>query len=272
MNVIVLDTETTGLDVEHAQILEIAIRDGIAPDGLTCVWRCRPTCPIDIEASETHGIYFVDVEHEKTFGEIAPMIRDALAGVDVIIGYRVDFDLDIVNAELARNGQQPIDFRRMLIVDPLALWSTFEPRKLERAHRRFAGSEMSNAHAAKADVDATARVLVGMMQAFGLAGRVGWSALASVADPHPDRGLWCGPSDHFVWRGDIVVANFGKIEGEDLYVLGKHHRGFLTWMQKRNFPPHVQRLVKGTLRAAKNNPPTSRTEFYAWVRMEFPPL
>src|SRR3970282_1113130 len=82
-----------------------------------------------------------------------------------------------------------------------------EPRSLQHAHRRFVGDEFAAAHSASADVAATGRVLVGMLEHFTLAEKYG-GRTASVCEP--GRASWVGPSRHLRWEGEVIVLGFGK--------------------------------------------------------------
>ena len=94
---------------------------------------------------------------------------------DVIVGYNLSFDIDMLQAEYARIGQPLLDLTGKKIVDAFRLWQQCEPRSLQHAHQRFVGDEFAAAHTASADVAATGRVLVGMLRHFKLDGQ-DWDA------------------------------------------------------------------------------------------------
>jgi DNA polymerase-3 subunit epsilon len=263
--IIVLDVETTGLDTQTDRIVEIAIA---IRGGVPTTVRVNPGIPIPPEASAVHGVTDADVAGAPGFASIAHAVVNALDLAEVVIGYNVRFDIEIVNAELARIGVEPIDYRRKHVIDPLRLWTAMEPRNLVAAHRRFVGGDF-DAHRAGDDVTATMRVLTGMIDAFNLAGR-GWATIAEVADPNPERRTWLGPSSHIVWRDDAAVLAFGKHDGIDVYELALHDRGFLAWIERKDFPAHVRRIAEAARRAASKRPPATREEFYTWLRKEYP--
>lgn len=241
--ILVLDVETTGKDRATDQIVELCLLLGLGPDAECRGWRIRPTVPIHPEAQAVHGITAADLESCPPFRDVASQLVAYLTAAEVIVGYNVAFDLDIVQAELQRAGQQPLDLTGKHVVDVLRLWQHVEPRTLVAAHERFCGSQLTDAHAASADVAATARVLGAMLDRFGLTGWP-WPELAAIANPFPGRENWIGPSHHIQWdRGNPVFA-FGKHKG---YRIDLVDPGFLSWVLGKDFPAHVKEVCRAAL-------------------------
>jgi DNA polymerase-3 subunit epsilon len=183
-DVVIFDVETTGTDRSSDQVIELGVQfglDGPAGPGVGQVWRIRPSCPIHPGAQAVHGISMEDLEGCPSFGDVARDIREVIDGARVLIGYNLAFDIEMLQAELARVGLPPIDFTGKQLVDPLRLWQRCEPRSLQAAHRRFVGQEFAAAHSASADVAATGRVLRGMLSHFNLGGD--WAEIAQVCEP-----------------------------------------------------------------------------------------
>jgi DNA polymerase-3 subunit epsilon len=181
--VIVFDCETTGTDRANDQIIELCIQNGLTDDVPRSVksWRIKPTAPIHPGAQAVHGIKAEDLESCPMFADVADEIIAAFAMADVVVGYNVTFDIDMLQAELARIERPPIDFTTKKIVDAFRLWQQFEPRSLQHAHQRFVGNAFEAAHTASADVAATGRVLVGMLRRFALDGH-DWDQIATMCD------------------------------------------------------------------------------------------
>lgn len=244
--VIILDVETTGVDTLNDQVIELAVQFGFGEDdrpGPCEVMRFKPTIPIPVEATAIHGIRDEDVAEASAFGAGATYVERIIEAATVIVGYNVEFDLKMIDAEL-RRVKRRLDLRGKLIVDPMQLWRVCEPRTLQGAHARFVGSTFENAHSAGADVAATGRVLLGMLEHFGHAGKF-WDEIALVAAP--DRPTWLGFTNHFVWKDDRVVLNFGKHVGTDARAGAV--KGYLTWMQKQDFPVHVLEIARAAANA-----------------------
>jgi DNA polymerase-3 subunit epsilon len=141
--------------------------------------------PISSGAQAIHGISEEDLAACPMFDAVADAIADVLARADVVVGYNISFDIDMLQAELARLGRPPLDFAAKRIVDALRLWQHCEPRSLQHAHMRFVGNQFAAAHSASADVAATGRVLAGMLEAFDLNGQ-DWAQIASVCESGRD--------------------------------------------------------------------------------------
>lgn len=242
--IIVLDVESTGKEKTTDQIIELCLRFGLARDSESRTWRIRPTIAIHPEATTVHGITAEDVASCPIFPDVAAEFLPLIAEVDVIVGYNVAFDLDMLQAELARATIPPLDLTGKQVVDVLRLWHHVEPRTLVAAHQKFCGAELVNAHQATADVAATARVLMAMLETFGLQDR-SWPELAAVSNPFANRSAWLGPSPHIQWDGSgAVVFGFGKHKGSQV---AHADRGFLKWILAKDFPPHVKKICSTAL-------------------------
>jgi DNA polymerase-3 subunit epsilon len=259
LKIVVIDVETTGKERATDQIIEMCVRFGLGADAVSRVWRIRPSVPIHPEATGVHGITTEDVAGCPLFPELVPEFLPLIAEADVIVGYNVAFDLDMLQAELSRASLPPFDLMGKQIVDVLRLWHHAEPRTLVAAHMKFCGAELVDAHQAEADVAATARVLASMLMRFGLADKP-WTEIALISDPFANRATWLGPSHHIQWDASgAVVFGFGKYKGQQV---GHADAGFLKWVLAKDFPPHVQKLCRVALER--------RREFNAWIATYYP--
>lgn len=91
--VIILDTETTGLEYDD-EVLEVSVIN-IAGDTLldTLV---KPTVPISAGALETHGIGHPDLTEAPTFDVVFPQIKNLILAATYIVIYNADFDRRIL--------------------------------------------------------------------------------------------------------------------------------------------------------------------------------
>ncbi|MGE0869132.1 MAG: exonuclease domain-containing protein [Kofleriaceae bacterium] len=252
LRVVVFDCETTGTDRIRDQIIELCVQHGLDGDDLSThrIWRIKPDVPIHPGAQAVHGISAEDLEACPAFGAVADEIADVFAAADVIVGYNLAFDIDMLQAEYTRINRPLLDFTGKKIVDAFRLWQQCEPRSLQHAHQRFVGNEFAAAHTASADVAATGRVLSGMLRAFNLADH-GWEHIASISDPlaqQAARASWVGPSRHLRRDGETIVVGFGKYEGAPLHELAAGpDRSFLRWVLERDFPVHVREICRAAL-------------------------
>ena len=258
--VLVFDCETTGTDRTRDQVIELCVQHGLDTDAPSQVWRIKPTAAIHPGAQAVHGITALELADCPPFEAVAAEIAAVFAEAEVIVGYNLTFDIDMLQAEYTRIGQPLLDFGSKKIVDAFRLWQQCEPRSLMHAHQRFVGNEFAAAHSASADVAATGRVLAGMLRHFDL-DALDWEQIASKADPTAaQRASWVGPSRHLRWEGDIVVLGFGKHSGAALHELAAgSDRGFLKWVIGKDFPAHVAEVCKAALEM-------SAEPFLAWAR------
>lgn len=99
--VVVLDTETTGLE-DDARIVDIAITDRHGKPILDTL--IDPQCPIPAEATDIHGITDSMVRGAPTFGQILERLTEALDGRRCLI-YNAPFDKGRLRHELTRHHQ-----------------------------------------------------------------------------------------------------------------------------------------------------------------------
>ena len=105
--VLVFDVETTGLQKDRDQIIELAVQVGLSPDAPRRCWRFCPTVPMDPDSERVHGIGAADLAAEPPFAACAAELHALFGEARVLIGYNVSFDLDMLQAEFARGGPPP---------------------------------------------------------------------------------------------------------------------------------------------------------------------
>jgi len=237
--IIVFDVETTGTDKRRDQVIELCVQFGLE-GGSSQTWRIKPQVPISPGAQAVHGISMEDLEVCPPFGQVASAIRAMFDQAEVLVGYNLAFDIEMLQAEFARLGQPPLDLNGKQVIDPFRLWQQCEPRSLQDAHKRFVGEGFLAAHSATADVAATGRVLRGMLHHFQLS--ADWREIARVCEP--EREAWVGSSRHLRWdeNGRLVIG-FGKHAGVPLAELARGPDAtYLMWIANKDFPHHVREI------------------------------
>jgi len=164
------DTETTGISPAHDRIVTAAaiVREGSVSTPRT--WLIDPGVEIPARATEVHGI---TTEHARAHGapaaqaldQIGATVADALSMGIPVVGFNVQYDLTILEAELARHGLRTLSDRLggriRPIVDPLVLDRHLNryrkgPRKLIDMCGVYSVPVIADdLHAADADVTAT---------------------------------------------------------------------------------------------------------------------
>lgn len=256
MKVITFDVETTGIDAQKDQIIELCLQSGFKSNTSIKTWRIKPSVPISQAAYNVHGISMDDLKDCPNFKELASEIIPYFQNAQTIIGYNVEFDLSFLQAEILRNNLEPLDFKKIHLVDPLLIWRKCEPRNLSAAHLRFVGKELVGAHSAQADVVAAADVLSGMIEQFDL--ELDWEALAKLTGLN--RSSWVGPTYHLQIKDSEVVFGFGKFRNRSLVeIANSEDKSYLQWIaQKDDFPPHLKKVIK-------EGPLNSDQDLLSWI-------
>jgi DNA polymerase III subunit epsilon len=164
---VAIDTELTGRDATVDRIVEIACviwqrGEVVARHS----WLVNPGRPIPQEAFDVHGIGDDDVRDKPPFAAIAEEVLTVVAGC-VPVAYNADFDRAVLAAELARANYlgstlPPAARKGVAWIDPL-VWAR-ELQKLEKSRAlgevcARLGIELSRAHRAAEDAEATLKVL-----------------------------------------------------------------------------------------------------------------
>lgn len=150
-NLIFLDTETTGLSIEHgARVCEIAmlkISGGIETEFNTLV---NPCCNIPVFSSQVHGITNDMVRNAPTFADIAKDVADFIDGF-ILVCHNAYFDLNFISKQIMESG---INSPEMYFLDTLIIarqYFCFESNKLSDI-AKILDIEVNTVHRAMADV------------------------------------------------------------------------------------------------------------------------
>jgi DNA polymerase-3 subunit epsilon/CBS domain-containing protein len=165
LEAIVLDTETTGLDVKSAHLVEIGAvrlaRGRIAEDVVFHA-RLDPGVPIPATATAVHGIDAAALVGAPRFAEIWPAL-DAFLDGRLIVGHSIGFDLAMLRREHVLAGRVWTPPRSL---DTRLLTELVEPRlpdfSLETVASYF-GVVVAGRHAALGDATTTAEVMMALV-------------------------------------------------------------------------------------------------------------
>jgi len=157
---VVLDTETTGLNVSEDRVIEIgAIR---VTDGKACREEdfsrlVNPQMPIPAASTAIHTITDADVAGAETFKPVMAAFS-SWCGNSVVLGYSIGFDLGILKAEHERHGirwsaPRSLDVRHLVQL----LAPELPDQSLDMA-AGWLGVEIGTRHRAVADAELTLQV------------------------------------------------------------------------------------------------------------------
>jgi DNA polymerase III subunit epsilon len=110
MRRIVLDTETTGLEpAEGHRIIELACLElsGRRPTGRHFHRYVNPERPVDLAATQVHGMTAEDLADKPRFADIADEFLEFVHGCELLI-HNAPFDVAFLDAELARIGRPAV--------------------------------------------------------------------------------------------------------------------------------------------------------------------
>ena len=162
---VALDLETTGLDVRNVRIVQvgaIAMLGARILDTPRLAQNIDPGVPIPEAATRIHGLTNLDMAGAPRFAEIAPVLRDLIAG-HVVIGHHVAFDLAVLRHEAARAG---VPWPDPPFLDIALLWGALEPALLQLDLETITGRlgvEIRGRHSARGDAMAAAEAFAAMI-------------------------------------------------------------------------------------------------------------
>lgn len=166
--IVSLDLETTGLSTSTDRIVSIYLLK-THPDGRkeSMDLVLDPGIHIPEETARIHGIDDEKVQGCPRFADKADDILAFIAGCD-LSGYNIRFfDLPFLFEEFSR-AKKIFRYMDHRIIDSMTIWSKKEPRTLTGAVKRYLGEELIDAHQAKADTEAQARVLEAQLKEYDL--------------------------------------------------------------------------------------------------------
>ena len=128
MRQIVLDTETTGLELsEGHRIIEIGCVELLhrRPSGRTWHRYLQPEREVEAGALAVHGITNEFLASQPRFAEVAGEFLEFIAGAELVI-HNAPFDVGFLDAELARTGAGRVE-AHCTVLDTLLLARRMHP-------------------------------------------------------------------------------------------------------------------------------------------------
>jgi len=168
MSVYVLfDTETTGLTLPSTVPLERqpyviefgALKYNVSNGKISKLSEfIKPPIPIPSEASKINGIFDADVVNAKSFPKFLPKLHRFFAGVDYCVAHNAEFDLAVVNHELARCCKSFTWPTVRCSMNEFMHLFGYRP-SLKLLYYHFTGKELRQTHRALDDVEALYKAL-----------------------------------------------------------------------------------------------------------------
>ncbi len=148
MRIVVLDTETTGLEAKEGhRIIEVGAIEVMARRITESRFHhyVNPERDSDEGALAVHGLTRHFLEDKPKFGEIADDLLAFVKDAEVII-HNAAFDLEFLDAELARLGRPPFAQHCLKVTDSLQLAREQHPGKRNSLDALCERYMVSNAH------------------------------------------------------------------------------------------------------------------------------
>jgi DNA polymerase-3 subunit epsilon len=247
------DLETTGTNVSTDRIVEISITK-ILPDGTEeeKTRKLNPTIPIPIESSLVHGIYDEDVKDEPTFKAVARSLYDFMKDCDLAGFNSNKFDVPLLLEEFYRVDIE-LDITNVNLVDVQNIFHKMEQRTLVAAYKFYCDKDLTDAHSAAADTNATYEVLKAMLDKYEkteFTDKEGNSSVPVVNDmdalgEFSKRNNNADLIGRIVYNADnIEVFNFGKHRGKPVEQVLTEEPSYYAWMMKGDFPTHTKKVLE----------------------------
>jgi len=189
---IVLDTETTGLEVEQGhRLIEVGCVEmrNRRLTGNTFHYYINPEREIDAGAQEVHGISLAQLLDKPKFGEISAALWKFLAGAELII-HNATFDMGFLNAEFKRTGMTQRLDQVCTVLDTLPLARHLHPGQrvnLDALCKRYSiDNSHRELHGALMDARLLADVYLAMTGGQVTLGLAAESSAAETASEHAD--------------------------------------------------------------------------------------
>ncbi len=244
--IVFFDLETTGTDNVKDRIVELAFIK-ILPDGKRdkFVKRINPGIPIPPEVTAIHGISDEDVKNCPTFKLIAHQLYDWMKGCD-LGGYNSSkFDLPLLAEEFLRVGIN-VDFTERHMIDVQQIFFKMEARTLSAAYSFYCKKELTNAHSAEADIDATIEVLEAQLNRYDT---LGTEVPALHQFTHTDE--YVDYARRIVMKDGHPVFNFGKHKGRRVEDIFNAEPQYYDWMMQADFALHTKQKISEILNRMK---------------------
>jgi len=243
------DLETTGTNIATDRIVEISILK-VFPNGNkeSSTWKVNPEMPIPPFVTSIHGITDAMVANEPTFKELASKIYALIKDAD-LGGFNSNrFDIPLLAEELLRAGID-VDFKNTLSVDVQTIFHKMEKRTLEAAYKFYCDADLSNAHSAEADTNATYEVLKAQIKRYEeLENNTKFLAQFSEHKKFADFAGYIGYD-----KSDNEVFAFGKHRGSKVEDILEKEPGYFGWLLNADFPLYTKKILTSIKLRKLNN-------------------
>lgn len=233
------DLETTGTDISKDRIVEIAVLK-LHPDGAkeTLELRVNPEMPIPPEVSAVHGITDEMVAGAPTFKQQSQKVYGFIKGCD-LAGFNSDrFDIPLLVEELLR-AEIDFDFKSTKTIDVQTIFHKMEARTLTAALRFYCNQELTDAHSALADTQATHDVLLSQLERYEEL-----EPNVAFLNDFSTRRKTADFAGFVVYdKAGELCFGFGKHKGKKVTEILEKEPGYFGWVLNADFPRYTKKVL-----------------------------
>lgn len=217
---LVLDLETTGLDVRTdrvVQIAAIAMQGDVRAKSPELETLINPLLEIPERSSAIHGIFDKDVADAPRFRDIADKLREVASG-RVIIGHNIGFDIAVLRHEFAREG---LTWQEPTTIDIAQLLGALQPSLPDLGLETVAsalGVNIQHRHSAIGDCEAAAEAWAQLVPILREREIRTLGEAVSLASERQDLLLHQAQAGWFAIPGELVTAPTPRAPRIDSYV------------------------------------------------------
>ncbi|MCB0762147.1 MAG: 3'-5' exonuclease [Flavobacteriales bacterium] len=264
------DLETTGVNVASDRIVELAIIK-VMPDGTVQRrpespgkenrYLINPTIPIPVESSLVHGIYDDDVKEAPTFKQISKGLFKFLLDCDLAGFNSNKFDVPLLAEEFLRVGIN-FSMEGRNLIDVQTIYHIMEQRTLKAAYKFYCNEDLSDAHEAMPDTQATLDVFEAMLTKYDGAEVIDakGNQLPTFENDMDVLHRFCQRGNNADLMGRLVydengevLFNFGKYKGQQVKAVLAQDPGYYGWMMNGDFPLYTKQVLTDVRNDMRSN-------------------
>ncbi|MEO1013231.1 MAG: exonuclease domain-containing protein, partial [Bacteroidota bacterium] len=195
-----------------------------------------------------HGISNEKVANEPTFKQLSKEIYNMIKDSD-LGGFNSNrFDIPLLAEEMLR-AEIDFDMRNMLSIDVQTIFHKMEKRTLGAAYKFYCDKELTDAHSASADTEATYEVLLAQLQRYQeLENNVKQLAEFSMHKKTVDFAGFIGLD-----KEGNEIFSFGKHKGKKVMDVLEKEPGYFGWIQNADFPLYTKKVLTQIRLKSLNN-------------------
>jgi len=228
----------------------------LTPDGQRqdYVKRVNPGMPIPVNVSRIIDITDDDVKDAPRFKEIAKEVIEFIGDAD-LGGFNIQrFDLPLLERELLEAGLS-FHWKERDIYDAQKIYHIHEKRDLMAAYQLYCNKELTNAHTALGDAEATVEIFESQVKKYGQEEE----GIESLKDfDYEQSSAYFDAERKFCWWNGNLYPAFGKYRRKKhIKDIAKNDRSYLEWIFTSDFSDEIKAMVEKALSGEFPKPPNN---------------